>query len=382
MSELPTRQELFDVGRQYILRHSKRITPEMVETAGSDINIYNGAVSYFGQAVISQAGQRFNALIQAGSDGDDLTRLGFDRYQLNPVGAQPAYVFVTFQRKVSGTSGVISSQTYLQAKAGIIYITVDDAVFTTSTLKVENVLARAVNAGKDFQIGANKIFAPVFPAELFDTSITVSNPEGAFILGQDSEANDIFRERIYNFWATVVRGTLKAIEQGALTVPGITRATAVEALTNDTNGFLKPARVVQLFVANDSGIITQALVNAVYEALEEYRAAGIAVLITPGVPQLINLRLRLHFIPGIHTSSLVEQIKASFMILINGLAPNKPLYRSALLNILAQYADQGLFVDTTDNPLTSAVVEPAGDLTPQPSRSIRVSRDTITVEIV
>lgn len=377
MPELSTRQQCFLVARRYALLHAKRITPEMVDVDGSDVNVYLGAISFFGQAVAFQMGQRLNALVPSGADGDDLTRVGFDRYSLEQRGAEAAFYYVTIARVAGGPIGVVSAGTLFNADGGIQFVLLQDAVFGTTTLKVENLITRAVNAGKSSQVSAGKIRQFADLKGQFDKTLTVVNPDAAIVQAQDPEAGDEFRERIYNFWNTVRRGTLPAIEFGTLLVPSITRANAEDVMTTDTiTGRLKPARVVQLYAANDTGATPTDSIPQIYESLEEWRACGVAAIIRAGTPQLINIGLRLKFTLGIKIDDLVQQIIARVVVTVNALNPNATLYASTLRTLLAQYQRQGLLPDE------STVAEPLGDLVPFPGRSIRVTAATVTVVIV
>jgi hypothetical protein len=349
----------------------------MADVAGSDLNVLIGAYSFFGQAVTFQLGQRLNALVPAGADGDDLTRLGHDRYALTQVGAKAAFTFLAIQRSAGGPIGVVSAGTLVHADGGIRYVLLQDAVFAAGTLKVENLIARAEKAGTEAQVGANKLRFWVDQSALFDPTLRVNNPSTAFEPGEDPEPGDSFRERIHDFWDTVQRGTLGAIELGSRVVPGITRALAEDAMAIDTvTGRLKPARVVLLYAANEAGVTPTSSTAAIYESLEEWRACGVATIIRPGTPQLVNIKLRLKFAAGIKVDVLSTQIVARIIAMVNGLNPGTPLLLSYLRNILAQYRTQGLTANE------STVLEPAGDLIPDDGKSIRVTLNTVTVEIV
>ena len=99
------------------------------------------------------------------------------------------------------------------------------------------------------------------------------------------------RERVRAFWLAARRGTLGAIEFGALTVPGVVSASAVESI----DASVRPARIVTLYVADGSGVSNEALAARVREVLFEWRAAGIFVLVSSSVPSIVPVVLRLRF---------------------------------------------------------------------------------------
>ena len=71
MPELPTRLDLYGVGRQYVVAHARRIEPTMVDVDGSDANLFVGSQSFMGHAVVRQLGERVCALLLDGCDGMD-----------------------------------------------------------------------------------------------------------------------------------------------------------------------------------------------------------------------------------------------------------------------------------------------------------------------
>src|SRR5260221_476101 len=87
-----------------------------------------------------------------------------------------------------------------------------------------------------------------------DATLQVTNPLTT-AGGEDVEDDDTFRARIRDFWRTARRGILAAIEFGAKTVPGVVSAQAVEALSVGA----APARVVNLYIADSSGVSSEAL---------------------------------------------------------------------------------------------------------------------------
>ena len=79
MADLPTRLDLFDVGRRYVLARAAKIDPTQVDVAGSDVNIFVGSQSFVAYAIVQQLAERTLALLLDGATGEDLDRLAFDR---------------------------------------------------------------------------------------------------------------------------------------------------------------------------------------------------------------------------------------------------------------------------------------------------------------
>jgi len=187
--------------------------------------------------------------------------------------------------------------------------------------------------------------------------------------GEDVEDDDTFRNRIRNFWLTVRRGVLSAIEYGATSVPGVVSAQAVEAL----NSFGQPARIVNLYIADSSGVASQALANQVAVSLGDYRAAGIAVVITTSMPQIISISLALTFAAGTDTVALSENIRAAIVEFVNSLPVNGTLYLIQLGAVLQRFANSGLIVGE------SSIASPVGDVVPTLGQTIRTQINYVTL---
>lgn len=355
--DLPTRLDLFAIGRDYVVTRATKIDPAQVDTQGSDVNIFVGSTSVVGSAIVRQIAYGVSSLLLDGAEDEDLDRYAWDRYQLTRKGASAAVGYVRLYRPAPGPGGSVDAGSKLTTLNSVEYITVETAQFDPSTLSV-TVKVRAVLAGKLSQVGRNQIRR----VSAFDPSIQVNNDDPT-AHGEDREEDDVFRERIRDFWRTARRGILAAIEFGARTVPGIVSAQAVEALS----GLNQPARVVVLYIADSSGVASQAIAQAVTEALVEYRAAGIAVIVVTSMPQIVDIALRLAFLSGVDTTALAENIRGAVVEFVNSLPVNGTLLLSDLYAVLARFKPDGLVVGD------GTVVTPAGDLLPAPGATLRTS---------
>lgn len=360
--DFPTRLDLFQLARQFILSRATSIDPQQVDIEGSEVNLFAGIASVVGYQVVLSLIQNINNLLLDGAFGEDLDRYGQDRYRDPRKGASPALGDVRMYRtSTAAGGGSVPSNTRLLTLNNVDYVTTAPATFNALDLAVSKVPVRAVQAGKNSQVGANQIRQFGDPSLLFDPSLQVNN-DLATAGGEDVEDDDTYRERLRDFWASARRGTLSAIELGARAVPGVVSAQAQEALTPDP----RPARVVQLYIADSSGVSSVALGAAVLAALDEYRAAGIAVIPVLGVPQIIAVSLSLSFKAGVDTTRLVEIIRAAIVEYVNSLGVGQPLYKAQLYSLLQRYASDGLLVSQ------ESIVEPAGDLYPDTGKTLRI----------
>jgi len=389
MADLPTRLDLFAIGRNYVRTRTQRLDPNQVDILGSDINIFVGASSQLAYFLVLQLAFSVNRLLLDGAEGEDLDRYAYDRYTLTRPGASPAVVPLVFNRLTNTVgAGTIPTGTTVTSASGIQYVTTSNATFGTSDL-TSTANAVSTQAGKAFQVGANTLTQFVDPSTIFDASITVNNVVPA-AGGEDVLTDDLFRVMIRKFWLAARRGTLSAIEFGALLIPGVTSASASEALTTVQvvfgNGTTVqsvsqafPARIVNLYVADSTGVANQVLANTVRNGLGDYRAGGITVIVFAGLPQIVNIELSLAFLANVDTVTLTDAIIAALVEYVNSIPVNGTLLISGLYSVLQRFVSDGLVVTTTAQGGGSTIVAPTGDLIPNPGQTIRTTTSNVTV---
>ena len=368
MADLPTRLDLFALGRDYVTQRATKIDPAQVDIEGSDVNLFVGVTSVIGDQIIKQLAARAGALTLDGSDDEDLDRYAFDRYQLARKGASPARGTIRiFRASFVGGAGSIPIGTKLVTNTGFEYITVTTATLGASDLTT-SANVRAVEAGKATQVGAAAIVRFQNPGGLFDKTLESIN-DAATAGGEDAEDDETFRSRIRSFWKTARRGVLAAIEFGALSVPGVVSAQAVEILTVGAN----PARLVQLFISDSTGVASDALAIEVRSALDDFRAAGIQVLISTSLPLIVDIQIRLAFRANVDTLTLTDNIRSALVEFVNSLPVNGTLYVLQLGSVLQRFAEDGLLVNL------GTLVSPVGDLVPSVGQTIRTTAAHIAV---
>lgn len=367
MPDLPTRLDYFAIGRDFVTQRAKRIDPAQVDIEGSDVNLFVGVAAMMTYAVTLQLAFAANRLLLDGAEGEDLDRYAFDRYGMTRKGASAAVVPVRIYRDAVGAGGSIVVGTKLLTLSGVEYVTVNTITFAPDDVSVTTGIARAAQAGKSTQVGANSIRRFAKPTLLFDQTLKVNNDVRA-AGGEDKEDDDTFRERVRGFWTAARRGTLGAIEFGALQVEGVVSAQAVEAL----NGSGAPARVVLLYIADGSGVSNIALANVVIAALDDYRAGGIWVIVSSSVPQIADVVLQPKFAANVDTVALTDTVRSAIVEYVNSLPVNGTLERSALYAVLRRFTGDGLIVDD------ATLVAPTGDLVPAAGSTLRTTISNVT----
>lgn len=367
--DTPTRLDLFQLGRSYLLARATKIERGVVDTEGSDANLFVGSTSFMAGAVSTQLASRMAAQFGASAEREDLDRLLVDRWVLPRKGAAAAVGEARFYRaSAAAGAGAVLIGTKIGSEDGIEYITTSPALFGVASLEA-TADVRAARAGKTQQVGRYRLTRIFQPGGLFDPSIQVVNDEPT-AGGEPREDDDDYRLRGQGAPRALARGTLRAIQEGATTTPGVASALAVEVLDGD----LRPARVVQLFIADGSGIASRVLGGEAARTVDDFRAAGIAVLPALSTPYLVPVRLRLAFVAGVSTTALGDTVRRAILQYVNSLPTGAPLYRSNLSAILTRYQSGGLL------PLQSAIVEPTGDVFPPVGRTIRTTNAMVTLE--
>lgn len=369
MPDLPSRLDLYALQRDYLVSRAVRIDRTRVDVQGSDANLFVGSQSVVNASVIRQLGYAINGLLLDGCQDEQLDRYAYDRYKLPRKGASAALGTVRLFRLSSSLGGgTIPIGTTIRSLSGSEYVTITTGNFAPTQLDGVMIDVRATQAGKATQVGANQLRSFANQQALFDPTLQVTN-DLASAGGEDKEDDDTFRNRIRDFWLSARRGTLPAIEFVAKTVPGVVSAVAIEAL----NGFGQPARVVNLYIADSSGVASVALGRLVDQALQDGRAGGITVIINLSLPQPVAVDLVLTFLGGVDTVTLSEAIRSAVVEFVNSLPANGPLYRIQLGAVLQRFAAQGLVMNS------SSIAAPVGDLQPALGQTFRITPLNVTI---
>ena len=182
----------------------------------------------------------------------------------------------------------------------------------------------------------------------------------------DRESDSALRDRARRFWVTAQRGTLAAIETGALAVPGVVRANALEVL----DGNNRPGRWVLLIIADSYtdalanlnqtsasySAQSQALSVSVFNALNDVRCGGIFVQVFVAQVILLQTSLSLTFAAGVDTVAVANQAMATVAAYINELDPGESFVPADAVTQLRQVA--GLVITGNEIALPVGTVVP------------------------
>lgn len=366
MADLPTRQELFAVGRRSIVLSAdrRRINPATVDVAGSDLNLLVGSTSLMTEEVVSRLAKCLKGLFIETAVGSQLDRLAFDRFGLTRKSASPASVTLNFTRPTPGAStpGTYPAGSRIKTPDGTLFALNTDLVvggFDTNLF----VDATATEAGIDTNVAANTLI--LFADPIFDDTFSVTNAAAA-AGGTEGESDVEFRARIRDFFPSVRRGTLGALEFGARTVPGVASATAVELV----DAALVPSGFVRLTVADINGGFSETMLQSVRDALLEFRALGVPVFVQGGSVFSQAVQWDISVRTGFSADRVQEDVRAVTVAAAQFLNPGETLLRSTL--IAAARTVPGAIIGA------SALVTPADDTVPLETQLIRILSSDVT----
>jgi hypothetical protein len=229
--------------------------------------------------------------------GDALRALVNDHLNIQAQVATFAQATVTLARTSAGAGGTLlagfSVASQIDSSGNSQVFTLDSNVtFALADNGPHTVSVTAQIAGRAGNVAAGLITRLI--GSPFDPTLTVTNaaPAGG---GNDGESDDELRVRARNFWQTLRRGTLGALEFGALQVPSVRIARATE---DPVSG------IVTLVVTDSDGNSTAQMVADVVIEIENWRAAGSIVSVFGGAALIVNVTGTLVAEPGVDTSVL------------------------------------------------------------------------------
>ena len=318
-----------------------------------------------------------------GATGDELDTIIMDRLQLLRTPATAAYGSITFARGASGATGVIDSgnqeATIPDATgASSTYTTDVDLSYpnTNFSLTVPATCATAGAAG-NYDVGVMDPTMSILDA-LADPTITATS--NGFAGGNYAESDEHYMFRAVNLSLTQRKATLAALEEGALSVTGVTVAHAVE--DPDTG-------VVGVRVADDSGGSTAEMTQAVDVALEGWRAAGVYVDGVGMHATQLDLTVSIvDYAPGFDVAAASDTMADSVRSRMAGLRPGQAATLDEIrVAIMAPYATQIYKIAfATDATLTTTGIitddglarDPTTDITPSNGQAIHLRSITFS----
>lgn len=385
MADFPTRQDFFRIARDEVLRLRGEITREVMERPGSDANIMANLGVVLADEVIGQLIDVCSGAYLTSSRGAKLDRYVFDRYNMKRKRASPALGSVEFSTTVANPATfTIPVSTKLSTPEGNEFVTTVATSFPAGSIGPIFVPVRSVLAGADQQANVGAISAIASTIAGAPGDLVVTN-NVATAGADDREEDEALIDRARRFWTTVQRGTVGAIEAGALATPGVNKASVIETL----DGLGRPVAFVQCIIADrftdalanltvdDPAFAAQSqqLAQQVFFNLSNIRAAGIFVHVIVGQVVLQSVQLQLTFAAGVSADEVALQARAAVTNFINRLAPGASFDPDAAIE--GALRNVGGLIITGDE-----IVTPAGVVVPKATQVIRSALGLVTAAAV
>lgn len=330
MSITPSDQDLLDVG----IAEAQSRRPDLTFNDGDATEAFCHAGMAMASAVLGSLLQQVADTYFGLAEGDALDTTIEDKTGKTRNGAEKATVTLTIARATTGASGTLDKGktcgTDPDDGNDQVVFELDEAVSVPTTAFSVDVDATAIAEGKAGNVSLPGVITKWLSAP-FDSTITVTNV-GLASGGADKESDDDYRKRGAAAWITQRRGTLKALEEGALEVAGVASAVATENL--DTG-------IVIVSIADQSGGSNVRLVYDVTRNLENWRAAGAIVTVVGGLPAVIDLDIEIvECTLGFSVAAAAPTIIAAATRLLNDLRRGEIAYLDAIkAAVIAPYSE-------------------------------------------
>jgi uncharacterized phage protein gp47/JayE len=309
--------ELFEVGLSEIidLDVDDELDESLLRADGSSYNLVLRAGAAMGAEIYWQAVDRFAGTFMDTSRFEALSRWVADRYAIERFGATAAVVSLTFSRTTTTAEVTINAGTVVTDQAGTIQFLTDIDLVLPIGVASGSVDATSSASGKDQQAAAGTL--TVISGSKPQSDLTVTNAQAA-AGGNDSETDAEFRSRARGIFVNARRGTLSAIEQGAFSVPQVRNAAVYE--------FRQPdgcqTGIVGVVISDSTGNCNDTVVELVEQELENWRGAGIYVVVEAATPILRPIGVTPFYEPGQATPAVKSLIKQTITARVNSLRAN------------------------------------------------------------
>jgi len=368
MADYPRFNELFEIALREMILRNTLLTEETIRTKGTDSNAIAAMMAAVGEEVVRQCAVTATNRLLGTAENEELDRIIFDWFGLTRNDASSAIASVLFTRS-GATAGTLPAGFKVATADGVEFQLVSPLSFGVENLFLSGICRCSVT-GIIGNVGINAINQMIDTAT-FDTTFTCNNAARA-AGGGNRESDDEFRNRARQFWLVAQRGTLGAIQLGALEVDGVGTSAAREVPILDANN-QTVAEWVSLTVADRSGYGNALLEAAVTSELDNWRAAGVYIQVLSATVSIEQITATFSFIPGCDTVAATERIRQAILNYTNGLRIEESLRTNAIWDIIRR--DRDVVKESV------VIVAPAGDITPTAGSTTLIRTDYAHVKL-
>ena len=254
------------------------------------------------------------------ADGTDLDALALDRF--GSAGARLAATAavgeVQWTRVAAGTYTILAGTRFsgTLASGETVSVQTSSAVSVGALDTVVDLPVQALTTGRGGNAAAGTIDT-VVDVQVADPTATVAQAE-PLAGGTEAETDEAYRARLRQLWTTLRRGTAAALETGALQVAGVTVVTVDEA----------DGGVVNVIIGEPVGNGNSTLVDNVTAELEDWRAAGVQVVVLAAAREVVSIALTVYVERGADQATVGAACKAGIEAYGDSLAPGVAAQRS------------------------------------------------------
>jgi hypothetical protein len=327
--DFPRYPELFEIAVRAMLAKDNSLTEEVIRTPGTAAYTIASLAATMGQELVYHIACVARDRLLSTAKGEELDRLVYDWFGLL---RKPAAAATCKCKFTCSTAGILNPGTKVGTADGKEYILTETISFSTHGQSLYGTVV-CTQTGEIGNTKANTITRIL--SSIYDPNMVVTNEEPA-VGGCDAESDESLRERARSFWQVVQRGTLLAIQNGALTIPQVAKAVAYETnITNSAGQIL--GKIVSLAVAAQNQGGNQAIVNLVKQELDNWRPAGVYVnVIACDVIWLNVIQLQVSWRVGANVELAKERIKTRIVNFINNMDPGQIFEPNVIVGLLLQ----------------------------------------------
>ncbi len=300
-----------------------KIDPASVNNPASAFGLMTLALSVMAEEVEARSVARQTAVLPSTARETDLDRviLDFSKGRLPRKSASAAKLSVYLGRL--GTSGG-SIPKGTPVLAGQTFTTDQEEVFLAGDVGPRPVDLTCSVLGVIGNVAPSQVSGFKTPSSLFDPTFTVSSvssdSDGYGAGGAERERDADYRAR-YALWDAGLDRNIAFLAAGALTVPGIATATAIE----DVNGDSIPTGSVSLYVGDVNGRANAALLARVVSYLFQFRLPGQHVVPYGTSPDLRSFVLHFAVDSGFVASQVQASARAAYVRSVNSTIAGRTL---------------------------------------------------------
>lgn len=354
--------------RARCLATSDLYAPETLDTEGQDVNLFFNLVGGAGEELSFEASQQDLAhfLATVATVGDeqaerlvsDLTGGQVQRFRENA-----AVVDLWLSRSATFAIELQAGTIATTSKDGIPFRFVDSVSWATDEVELKVVRAVCETTGPAGNV--DKLTITKISIEA-DPTITVRNRDAASG-GRILETIPELLSRARGWFLNAPRGTLSAIQYGARQAVGVVTATGKE-ITRVVQPFDNeiPVFRVNLAVGDVAGQAGTALVSDVRKILQEWRGAGIPVLLVGSLVFEVKVKwVGLKAKQGYTLATLQTELQSKMVAFSDTLGADTAIELADLLAIAKS-------VEGFDGVPKGTLVLPADDVLPPPGYTNRI----------